>query len=346
MSLLFTSMMGKLSRSGLGAVGKSENYGKNDFMNYIILDMEWNQALSNAQMVRSPVMLYGEIIQIGAIKVNSRFEYLDKIKINVRPQYYKIMNPHVEKITGISGAQLKTGETFQTAFKRFSEWCADGNEFRFITWGFDDLGILADNLALYGLDTSFGADYINLQLIYNRQIKSEHLQCALSTAAESLGIPLDVQVHDAFNDAFLTYEVCKKLDMALGIAEYAQYAATISKPVYKDAIEGISDPKKMLNDPRVTAIECPRCGARLDFRDWIFGGKGCRSIAKCGDCGKYLIKLKTVKITEGDYTVLRTLYDADEEDERSFAAKLKKREERLAKIKARREAQNDNNDNA
>lgn len=335
-------------------------------MNYIILDMEWNQALSNAQMIRNPVMLYGEIIQIGAIKVNDRFEYLDKIKINVRPRYYKIMNPHVEKITGISGAQLKTGETFQTAFKRFSEWC--GNEFRFITWGFDDLGILADNLALYGLDTGFGADYINLQLIYNRQMKSEHLQCALSTAAESLGIPLDVQVHDAFNDAFLTYEVCKKLDMTLGIAEYAQYSAAIPAPIYKDAVEGIRDPKKMLNDPRVTAMNCPKCGAVLNFKEWLFGGKNCKSISECANCGKtdltavapkrcadapqqratggkYLIKLRAVKIAEGEYTVLRTLYNADEEDEKAFAAKLKKREERIARAKARRESRNDNNDN-
>lgn len=310
-------------------------------MNYIILDMEWNQALSNAQMVRSPVMLYGEIIQIGAIKVNERFEYLDKIKINVRPKFYKKMNSHVEKITGITDEQLKTGETFPTAFKRFSQWC--GADFRFITWGFDDLGILADNLALHDLDTGFGADYINLQLIYNRQLKSEHLQCALSTAAEALEIPLDVQVHDAFNDAFLTFEVCKRLDMTLGIAEYAQCASVISKPIYKDAIDGITDPKKMLNNPRVAEMSCPNCGKKLDFKEWLFGGKGCRSIASCPDCGKYLIKLKAVRISEGNYTILRTLYNADEEDEKSFAAKLKKREERLAKIKARREQQNDNN---
>ena len=48
-------------------------------MNYIILDLEWNQALNNAMIVRSPVVLYGEIIQIGAIKTDENFNFLDKI---------------------------------------------------------------------------------------------------------------------------------------------------------------------------------------------------------------------------------------------------------------------------
>ena len=189
-------------------------------MNYIILDLEWNQAVSAARMIRKPVMLHGEIIQIGAVKTNDKFELIDQIKINVRPKYYKIMNSHVEKLTGITQLQLMSGESFPQAFKRFQMWC--GEEFRFITWGFDDLGVFADNLALHGLDPSFGSDYINLQLIYNRQTNAEHLQCALSAAAENLGVPLDVQVHDAFNEAYLSFELCRKLDMKLGLAEYSE----------------------------------------------------------------------------------------------------------------------------
>ena len=38
-------------------------------MEYIVLDMEWNQALTFSEMVKDPVFLTGEIIQIGAIKV-------------------------------------------------------------------------------------------------------------------------------------------------------------------------------------------------------------------------------------------------------------------------------------
>lgn len=38
-------------------------------MEYIVVDMEWNQALTFSEMVKDPVFLTGEIIQIGAIKV-------------------------------------------------------------------------------------------------------------------------------------------------------------------------------------------------------------------------------------------------------------------------------------
>lgn len=34
---------------------------------YIVMDMEWNQALTFSEMVKDPVFLAGEIIQIGAI---------------------------------------------------------------------------------------------------------------------------------------------------------------------------------------------------------------------------------------------------------------------------------------
>lgn len=36
-------------------------------MEYIVMDMEWNQALTFSEMIKDPVFLTGEIIQIGAI---------------------------------------------------------------------------------------------------------------------------------------------------------------------------------------------------------------------------------------------------------------------------------------
>ncbi len=306
-------------------------------MNYIILDMEWNQPFGGVKLVQKPVVLHGEIIQIGAIKADENFNYVDKIKIAVRPKYYKRMNPHVEKITGITSLQLTGGMTFPQAFKRFSEWC--GEEFRFITWGSDDLGVLADNLVLHGMDPGFGKDYINLQVIYNKQVNSEHLQCGLSTAAESLEIPIDVQVHDALNDAYLTFEICKKMDMGLGIAEYANYTAVPPTPLFKDSLCKI-DMKRVLENRQAMDLNCPVCKkeketvSKLKFREWVFSnGKACRTIGKCGECGKeFSVKFKATKISEGNYIVVRSVFDASEEELSAFEEKLQKQKERRKKI--------------
>ena len=160
-------------------------------MYYIILDMEWNQALDRAHTVEKPVLLRGEIIQIGAVKCDEDFNLVDRLKINVAPKYYKKMNRHVEKITGITNAMLAKGEKFPEAFAKLREWCTP--EFRFITWGFDDIAMLADNLELHGFDPQYGSDYVNLQLIYKNQVDGEHVQCSLSDAVEKLGIPMDAQ---------------------------------------------------------------------------------------------------------------------------------------------------------
>ncbi len=239
------------------------------------------------------------------------------------------------------------GETFPQAFRRFSARC--GEEFRFITWGFDDVGVLADNLRLHELNPDYGSDYINLQVIYNKQKKGEHPQIALATAAESLDIPIDVQVHDALNDAYLTFEICQKLDMALGIAEYAQCTAAIPTPLFKDAVSNV-DMKNVLYNKYVMDIRCPVCAkekeqaSKLRFREWIFtNGKACRTIGKCPDCeAQFSVRLKGSKLSENNYTVVRSVYAAGEDDIKSFEEKLRKREERKKKIAEKKAAASEN----
>ena len=56
-------------------------------MNYIVLDLEWNQAITYADMIKNPVLLTGEIIQFGAVKLNGNFEYEDTFNCRVSPIY-------------------------------------------------------------------------------------------------------------------------------------------------------------------------------------------------------------------------------------------------------------------
>lgn len=49
-------------------------------MQYIVLDLEWNQAPSREKTVTTPVRLSGEIIQIGAVRVSEAGEILETLK--------------------------------------------------------------------------------------------------------------------------------------------------------------------------------------------------------------------------------------------------------------------------
>ena len=51
----------------------------------IVLDLEWNQPFSTRSMVTTPVRLPGEIIQIGAVKLNEQLEIVDTGRKAVRP---------------------------------------------------------------------------------------------------------------------------------------------------------------------------------------------------------------------------------------------------------------------
>ena len=93
--------------------------GRKTTMDYIVLDMEWNQALDHTQVVRRPIFLNGEIIQIGAVKLNEGFEIIDLFQCRVVPQHYTTLHPGVAEITKLTDADLRKGELFCDAFDAF-----------------------------------------------------------------------------------------------------------------------------------------------------------------------------------------------------------------------------------
>ncbi len=136
-------------------------------MNYIILDLEWNQPFSYKHMIRSPLPLYGEIIQIGAVKLDENYHILDTFKILVSPKFYRKIHKDVLKITNITSDDLQYGFGFEIAFKHFKKWC--GEDFTFLIWGDSDIDVLKSNLRLYNLDIEWIPPTYNLQIVFDKQ---------------------------------------------------------------------------------------------------------------------------------------------------------------------------------
>ena len=136
-------------------------------MNYVVIDLEWNQAMSSKAAIfnKLPIHLRGEIIEIGAVKLDENFKPGEEFTVDVRPIYFKRMHYKVKKLTGFDAERLSHGIAFEDAFQQFREWC--GDDVTFLTWGYDDQGIMEQNIIIHDLDWDWIDDWINLQLIYN-----------------------------------------------------------------------------------------------------------------------------------------------------------------------------------
>ena len=191
-------------------------------MQHIVFDLEWNQAVIREKIIQSPVFLHGEIVQIGAVKLDADFQELDQLKLDVKPAYYTRMNSRVRRLTGISNQMLKQGLSFPEALEQFRLWCGAEGPYDFITWGTDDMPILRENLQLYEQELDWLPTCYDLQRIYDQQVAHGNRQWALSAALEKLEISPIGQAHDALNDAVNTVQVCKALDMERGLLEYTE----------------------------------------------------------------------------------------------------------------------------
>ena len=71
-------------------------------MNYIVLDMEWNQPWPGSPSAKKvlPVQIRGEIIQIGAVRISTDREVGDEFQVLIKPKFYRRLNRRVSKLTG------------------------------------------------------------------------------------------------------------------------------------------------------------------------------------------------------------------------------------------------------
>ena len=304
-------------------------------MNYIVLDMEWNQPWPGSPSAKKvlPVAIRGEIIQIGAVKVSEDGCVGDEFQVLIKPKYYRHLNRRVSKLTGIKESRLKEeGIPMQEAMEQFRAWC--GEDVVFLTWGFDDIGILRENLQLFGLDDSWAGNWYNAQMIFNAQTDGSNAQKALKTAMEIFEIPATRPAHDALGDAYHTALICAKLDLKRGMQEYARALKSHENGFHGAELPGCID-RKVFHDfadkraalSAMTGEEnlCPVCGSRMLGSRW-FAQPGHRymDLATCPEHGKFLIRVRLSEQPDGLVRVSRLTYEATSEAAAAYARRAEK----------------------
>jgi len=175
---------------------------------YVVLDLEWNRPEGRNRIIRTPFPLYGEIVQIGAVKLNEKFEEIDRLNLIVKPVYYPKMNRDIADLTGITDEITEKGLLFADAVSEFEKWC--GTDSSLLTWGPDDMEMLEDNLEIHGMDTKWLPECFDVQLMFDDLVIMEDRQFSLDYAVYYFGIKGNT-AHDALNDALDTAEVIRKM---------------------------------------------------------------------------------------------------------------------------------------
>ena len=295
-------------------------------MEYIVLDLEWNQAWPGSSAAKQGLPLHGEIIQIGAVRLLEDRTVADEFQLLVRSQFFKKLNKKVSSLTGIKEARLKAeGVPFPEAVERFRAWC--GEDVVFLTWGFDDVMILRENLSIHNLPSDWVLRWYNAQMIFNTQTDGSTNQRALKTAMELLHIEPSRPAHDALGDAYHTALICARLDLERGIREYggavrahengfhgAELPGCLSRTVY----HGYADKREALTKMSGAENLCPRCGQAMAAGKWIAQpGRRYMNLSSCEAHGKFLVRVR-LQQEEGGLRVSRLLYDGDSEAARAY----------------------------
>ena len=172
-------------------------------------------------MITSPTRLAGEIIQIGAVKLDDELQMVDYFCQTIKPVFYRSMNKNVERLTLITDKDLEEGVSFQNAIHSFKDWC--GSDSIILTWGESDIKTLEKNLQIHGLSTDWIPENYDAQWMFDDQVTMEGRRYSLDYARFKFNVK-GKNSHDALNDACNTAEVLQHLDVKEWIEEERQYS--------------------------------------------------------------------------------------------------------------------------
>ncbi len=255
-------------------------------MQYIVADLEWNGAYS-----KKAHGYFNEIIEIGAVKLNERLEFVDTFHAVIKPIVSRKLTRLVSDLTNITGEELQDGITFKSAANALFQWVG-AEETILLTWSTTDLSVLLENYRFHlKCDRiPFMTRYADLQAYVqkHKQLGNAGQQVGLSRACEALGISSEgFEQHRALDDSRMTAAIAQKtvewvaFSPFIREADEAFYDRLNFKPYY------IRDPNSPLILRHHWRFRCPGCGRVLRNRkEWRFYNQAFWAEMVCRTCDK------------------------------------------------------------
>jgi inhibitor of KinA sporulation pathway (predicted exonuclease) len=315
-------------------------------MNYIILDLEWNQAYSREyEDERMPF----EIIELGAVKLDSNFNIIDSYSSIIKPRLYKKIQPHIKAILNYDENTLRGGRPFDVVYREFIKWC--DKDFMFGIWGSMDLSYLQNNMDYYYLkQLPTPLKFYNIQQIYADLVSPDKSIVKLEKAVEHLKINADRPFHSAVNDAYYTGLVLKTMHPK-DLSDYYSYD-TYNNPkekkdeiisYHKNYMEHITreydDKFQAVSDKELMSMICYKCGKKISrkIRWYANTPNSYVCVGKCWYHGLVQGKIRFKQAKDGKVFAIKTMSPTNKKGmeeirKRQDELRLKRQEKRHVKF--------------
>ena len=315
-------------------------------MNYIVLDLEWNQSSTGKEEV-SKVLPF-EIIEIGAIKLNSDRKMTDEFSELIKPQVYHEMHHITRKLIHLQMEELEKGKSFVEIMEKFRVWC--GQDYIFCTWGPLDLLELQRNIRYYQLEPLGEGPlaFLDVQKLFSIAYEDRKSRRTLEHAIDFLEIEKDIPFHRAFSDAYYTAKVLAQLDedvlknCSFDVFHLPKDRKSEVHVIFDTYAKYISrtfaDKTEALADKMVIETKCYLChkNLRKKIRWFSPNGKHYYSVSYCDKHGYMKAKIRIRKSEEDSVYVVKTEKFINQEEVEDIRNRQEKAKEQRKEKRALR----------
>ena len=293
-------------------------------MNYIVIDLEWNQSNTGEEPEVKEIPF--EIIDIGAIKLNSEKMMIDEFNQLVKPAVYQHMHKITSNLIHLHMKDLQKGRPFVEVMGDFLSWC--GEDYIFCTWGPLDLYELKRNMRYYHMEPLAGKPicFLDVQKLFSIAFEDKKQRRSLEYAIDYLKIEKDIPFHRAFSDAYYTARILSCLEEEI-LENYSIDTYILPKNrqeeihvMFHDYMKYISrefpDKQRALEDREVISTKCYLChkNLRKKIRWFSPNGKHYYSVSHCPVHGYMKSKIRIRKSESDSIYVIKTSKFISEED--------------------------------
>ena len=168
-------------------------------MVHVVLDLEMNPIKRSEREVRK--FLTDEVIEIGAVKLDSNFKQIGDFQCYVKPQFGEITK-HITKLTSITNETVADKEDFVKEFNNFMDWIGT-KDVTLYSWSTSDMNQLKNECRykISNFDVVWlERHWVDLQKEFDDKI-GLHNSLALKHAVGAMNRNFEGTAHTALADA-------------------------------------------------------------------------------------------------------------------------------------------------